>query len=93
MLPWPLISANKNDNNLDHLWTQNEFFKKYHRTELKYLDRGEATIEIFLETLRKYDVPDNPYKIVESIYDDELNHNKRTNLKYAYTFASNSIVM
>ena len=79
MLSGPLISANKNDNNLDHQWTRNEFDKKYHHTELNYLDRGEVTIEIFLDILRKYDIAHNLCKMVGSIYDDDLNHNKRTN--------------
>jgi len=80
MLSWPLISVNKNNNNLDHLRTQNDFYKKYHRTKLKYLDRGEV-IEIFSDTdiLRKYNIAYNLCKIVRNIYDDELNHHKRTN--------------
>ena len=69
----------QNDNNLDHLWTQNEFYKEYHRNKLKCLDRWEVIIEIFFDILRKYDIACNLCKMVENIYDDELNHNKRFN--------------
>jgi hypothetical protein len=69
----------QNDNNLDHLRSQNEFNKKYHHTKLKYLDRGEVTIKIFLDILRKYYIAYNLCKSVENIYDDELNQNTRIN--------------
>ena len=69
----------KNDNNLDHLGTQNEFYKKYHSTKLKYMDRGEVTTEIFSDILRKYDIAYNLCEMVGNIYDDELNNNERIN--------------